>query len=760
MSDDRTWYGGDPYSEPPADGHRGRRERGGQGGPEWADQDPNGGQPPYPRRPPEQGGPYRGGRDPYRPAPPSGGGRPRDPYEPRDPYDPSYRGRGAQGRPGPQNPQNPQYPQYPQNPPSGARRGPGGPGGGPGGPGGPGPGGDPWRPQSGQPADPWEPDYDQGGRSGRDRARPGRPQGYDQGAGAGGYRSPGGYGADPDGFRRPGGRDDLAGTGGRRGRARSNADGLGATAVDGTINPDLDLNELDPSGKARGAAAGRGRAGKKKRSRGRTIAKWTSISLAAVLVLAGGFAYYAYQSTIGSFKHTALAPSNLQQSALPVDPYGNTAMNILLLGSDTRDSSEDCTLGGDCEGTAAGANADGELVLHVSADRTNATVMSIPRDTLINVPKCSTDSSGNVTITSYYQGQINSALQWGPECQVAAVHDLTGITITGYILFDFSGVVSMSNALGGVPVCVTKAVHDKNSGLQLPAGVSTVQGNTALEFLRTRDSFFDGSDLGREQTTHYFFTQLLQTVRTKMNLSSVTTLFSLGQAAAKSTTVSNNFSGLSNLEGLIESLDKVPNKAITFLTMPWFLDPTNASRVEVSQPSATQMFNNIQNDVSYTNNAAKSSAAPKPPAVPSAPASVDKGNVPVNVVNADGVTGRAGAIADSLVNAGFSQAAADGDGTTAATSEVYYPSGDSADADAVAAALKIPAAQVQQSGQYSKVTVIVGNDFVSGSTYTVVSAGGSTAGAASAPSESFESNADSTGECIPVESGTLQMAHQ
>jgi LCP family protein required for cell wall assembly len=527
-----------------------------------------------------------------------------------------------------------------------------------------------------------------------------------------------------------------------------------------------DPHEVGPPPDGRTVMRRRNPAGTKKRSRARTIVKWASISMATVLVATVAFAAYAYKTTVGDIKHTALLPKGVTQAALPVDPFGDTAMNILLIGSDTRDTAEDCELGGVC---GPGANADSEIILHVSADRTNATVMSIPRDTVTNVPQCSTDKAGNVTVTGHVEAQINSALQDGPECQVAADHDLTGITITGYIMFDFSGVVSMSDALGGVPVCVTAAVDDSSpgsgSGLKLPAGDSTVQGVQALEFLRTRDSFFDGSDLGREETTHYFFSQLIRTLRGKMNFDDVATLLSVGQAMARSTTVSDNFTGLGNLEGLVESLDKVPTDAITFVTMPWAPDPENNARVIVDQPDATTMFHNIQNDVSYTNDssAAKSAPAPStaPPAPPAPPrATVDKAEVHVGVYNADGVTGRAGKIAAALSADGFSRASAIGDLSSAATTEVYYPSGDSAQADAVASALKIPTAQVHESGDYSTVVVMVGTDFEVGSTYTPVVTAGNTSGAASAPSQSFEQNADSTGECIPVESGNLTMAHQ
>ena len=514
----------------------------------------------------------------------------------------------------------------------------------------------------------------------------------------------------------------------------------------------------------------RGRGGDadhRRRSRLRRTLKWTAIAVSTVLVAGLGFAAYVYKTTVGDLKHTSLLPQGVTQAPLPADPYGDTAMNILLIGSDTRETAADCDLGGDC---GPGANGDGELILHVAADRSNITVMSIPRDTETTVPQCATDAQGQVTVTGSFQGMINSALQDGPQCQVLADHELTGITITGYIMFDFGGVVAMSNALGGVPVCVTAAVDDPNSGLQLPAGVSTVQGIQALEFLRTRDSFFDGSDLGREETTHYFFEQMIRTVRSRLNLGSAATLLSLAQAAASSMTVSDNFSGLGNLEGLIESLNRVPTDAITFVTMPWQLDPANQARVQPLTPDAEQMFQNIQNDVSYSNVQVGAPTATSAPAATSAAgvpstADVDKAQVTVDVYNADGVTDRAAAVADVLSADGFTQAVAAGDADAAAQTEIYYPAGDASEGAAVAAALGVPSGQVAQSDEYSVVTVVVGQDFESGGTLqpAVASSGGAAAAspAATAPSDSSETNAmDSGSECIPVDSGNLAMAQQ
>ena len=549
-----------------------------------------------------------------------------------------------------------------------------------------------------------------------------------------------------------------------------------APSAPGHVNADLDLDLLDPTGRAQRAWAKEQARLNRPRSRARQATKWGAIGMCLVLLAAAGFAGYIYETTIGSIKSTALLPKGMTQAALPADKYGNTPLNILLIGSDTRDTAADCALGGVC---GAGANADSEMILHVSAEGTNATLLSIPRDTVADLPNCTQDKAGDTTLTGTYSDyQINSALQYGPECQVAADHYLTGITITGYIMFDFSGIVTMSDALGGVPVCVTHAVDDKNSGLKLPAGTSVIKGDQALEFLRTRDSFFDGSDLGREMATHYFLSQLIQTMRKNVNFNNLGELLALAQAGAQSTTVSSNFSGLSSLESLVESLDKVPSKNITMMTMPWQYDPTNNARI-IPLSSAQAIFTDIQDDVSFTDTSSSSDSVPapssspasKPTTAPSAP--VTKSQVPVSVFNADGVTGRAGAITQALESDGFTDSQAQSqEAPTVTSSLVYYASSsEQAGALAVASALGIPSDQVQENSNFPGVSVFVGSDFESGTKFVpLVSTTSSappvdTSGAPTPPSDSQESFAtSSSNECIPWFSGTgpgtLQIVHE
>jgi LCP family protein required for cell wall assembly len=520
-----------------------------------------------------------------------------------------------------------------------------------------------------------------------------------------------------------------------------------------------------PGGGRRGRAGAQGRPRKGKGSRRRKILKWTAVSTAAVLLVAVGVAAYAVIHLNGNIKHTALLPSTVTQSAEAPDKFGNTAMNVLLIGTDARVTAADCSLGGDCSSGGDG-NSDVMMVIHLAADRTNSTIMSIPRDTMTTIPDCGTNKS--------YYGMINSSLSYGASCTVATVHQLTGLTIDHYVEVDFSGVVAMSDAIGGVPVCVSDNMYDKDSGLRLNAGTSVVKGQQALEFVRTRHGFYDGSDLGREKAQHIFLSNMIRQVRSEASFTNISNLYSVANAATKSLQVDNGLDGVTNLLSLFDTMNKVPTNRVTFVTMPWMLDPQNTERVIPEQAEAAQMFANIKNDVSYssakstesgsaqsesdsaTSTATAEATADAQQAAADSGSSVITSQVHAQILNTTGVSGRASALAQALAADGFSSSnLSTGNASATSKTVVYYPSGRSDSAAAVASALGIPSSQVQQSSAYSEVTVLVGSDWTGGTTYpaTATASGSASAGAsgaASAPSSSSQLNASTTGQCVQV----------
>jgi LCP family protein required for cell wall assembly len=357
-----------------------------------------------------------------------------------------------------------------------------------------------------------------------------------------------------------------------------------------------------------GPVGHRRRAARKKKSRRRRIAKWTSLSLAAVLVLVTAFAGYWWWRLNHNIHVSSLHASMNSIKTMPEhkDQFGHTAMNILVIGTDARETQADCNLGGDCAiGDSNGGNADVEMILHLSADRSNLDVISIPRDTYTNIPSCKTSTGG---VSQAYFGMINSALQNSTGCQVDAVEQLTGLQIDHFMQVDFNGVVQITDAVGGVPICTNQPVNDPYSGLNLPAGTTTVKGVTALELLRSRHGFGDGSDLERESVQHIYLSSLVRKIKANANLTDWNNLLGIADTATKSLTVDPGLDSIIKLASLAEDMKGVPTDRIEFLTMP-----TVAYGAHLKPDTATdqQLFTLVNNDQSLT-------AAPPAPKTPAA----------------------------------------------------------------------------------------------------------------------------------------------
>ena len=181
--------------------------------------------------------------------------------------------------------------------------------------------------------------------------------------------------------------------------------------------------------------------------------------------------------------------------------------NILLIGSDTRvgqfDSDED----------VEGARNDVTMLVHVSQDHQQLTAVSFPRDLMVPIPACTNPETG----TSYpaaASAQFNTALgNGGVSCVVDTVENLTGLSIPYAGLITFNGVIEMSNALGGVDVCVAKPIDDTvHRACTSRAGTHTLPGSDALAFLRSRHGVGDGSDLARISSQQVFLSALVRKV--------------------------------------------------------------------------------------------------------------------------------------------------------------------------------------------------------------------------------------------------------
>lgn len=354
---------------------------------------------------------------------------------------------------------------------------------------------------------------------------------------------------------------------------------------------------------------------------------WRRIAIAAlvlVLVLAGlGTAWYVKLDR------------NLKTVAIPNGIQGlgdaGTPLNLLVIGSDTRGGEQNCKLSNSCGETTK--NADVQMLVHISADRSNATVVSIPRDTVVELPECAITAAGGTpspgassdpASASGTHGRINSTLIGGPACTISAMTQLSGLQIAHFAMVDFAGVVTMSDAVGGVDVCVDGDVYDPYSGLKLKKGQHTLQGVAALQFLRTRHGFGDGSDIGRTVAQHTFLSSMLRKLESAGTLLNPTKDYALAETATSALTVDSGL-GVRDLASLALMGAKIPTDHITFVTMPTKVDPRYPGAV-VPAPNASVLFSRLSVDVPYVEpssqpfsvTAPAPSAATKPAATPPA----------------------------------------------------------------------------------------------------------------------------------------------
>ena len=465
----------------------------------------------------------------------------------------------------------------------------------------------------------------------------------------------------------------------------------------------------------------------------------------AILVLAtAGAGWWFYQHLNGNINSVSLDGKGGSEKA---DAFGRTPINILVMGSDGRTSKADCKLGGGCSQTGVqtgNGNADVQMVVHISADRSNATVMSIPRDTMVDVPACKDSESGQST--SGYYGQINSALQYGPACQVATIHQLTGIPIDHFVKLDFSGVVKMSDAVGGVSVCVDHNVYDTYSHLKLSRGTHTLKGEAALEFVRSRHGFGDGSDLGRTVSQHIFLSAMIRKFKSAGTLTDPTAVYDLADAATKALTVDDGLGSVKKLIGLAADVNKVPTKRMTFTTMQTAADPNDTNRVVVGA-GAKALFSSIADDQSLSTGSGKKSAAASATATAAA---VPASEIAVTVENGTEITGRASAIANALTGQGFSSATTTANAPSpATTTTLTYGTGRKAEAQTAAKALGLPTKHIEE-GTGTGLTLVIGSDWTSGTTYPGGSSSPAPADTKAAVSNAHAQTADEAKTCAKV----------
>lgn len=273
----------------------------------------------------------------------------------------------------------------------------------------------------------------------------------------------------------------------------------------------------------------------------------------------------------------------------PPPPGNRAAMNVLLIGSDDRDGAN--AQYGDAN---SGARSDTTMLLHVAADRKSATVASIPRDTMVQLPSC---REPNGTMSTPQLGMFNSAFSiGGAACTVGTVEAISGLTIDHVLVVDFTGFKKLVDAIGGIPIHLDQAVDDPDSHLFLPAGTTVVNGEQALAFVRARHNLGDGSDIGRMSRQQQFLNSALDTLTANGTLDDPGKLYKVLDAATKALTTDPALGSLPALADFASDLKQVPRQQVTYLTVPWQWYQPDPNRVRLA-PKAQELFTAMRNDM-------------------------------------------------------------------------------------------------------------------------------------------------------------------
>ncbi|AZM55536.1 transcriptional regulator [Streptomyces sp. WAC 01529] len=348
----------------------------------------------------------------------------------------------------------------------------------------------------------------------------------------------------------------------------------------------------------------RGSRGRRRKPRDRrkkvlVVSAWTAASVAVLGGTALGVVYYKLNGNIKGVDINAALGTDRPRD------IDNGSQDILVLGSDSR-SGKNAKYGKD-EGAA---RSDTAMIVHVYKGHKKASVVSIPRDTLISRPECATEDGR--TDPGGQRQMFNTAYEvGGPACAVKTVEKMSGIRMDHYVEVDFTGFKKLIDTLGGVDITTKKAIRDKDSHLDLDAGTHTLDGEQALGLVRTRHGVGDGSDLGRIQLQQAFIKALLDQVKDVGLFSSWDKLYNLANDATSAITTDSDLNDVKSLASFAGGLKGIGAGDMKMVTMPIQYDPADPNRVLPLEEADQEVWDALRADKPIPKSATDKSAGDK-----------------------------------------------------------------------------------------------------------------------------------------------------
>jgi LCP family protein required for cell wall assembly len=439
------------------------------------------------------------------------------------------------------------------------------------------------------------------------------------------------------------------------------------------------------------------------------IAAWIAAGLAGVLLLGAVTGVVTVDHILSGIKKI---------NPFCTDPCGRPGggvkgdLNILIVGSDSRSGLTDAQKKQLHVGHDVGRRSDTMILLHIPRGGGKAILVSLPRDSLVLIPKHK-DATGHVVPASH--NKLNTAYSFGgPKLTVATVEKNTGVRIDHYVEVNFLGFVKMVDALGGVTVCTPTPISDPvrrlptggygGSGLELPKGKSNLNGVRALEYVRARE-FDPSADLGRIQRQQKFMGAMVQKAKSAGILLNPVRVLNFVGAVADSLTTDKDF-GTKQIKDLALNLRSMSPAHVEMIRVPLKPGSFNMGAignvVEWDPVLSRQLFRDLTLDRPVgAADQGKSAKVTIPPS-----------SITVPVLNATKRNGLATKVAGDLDALGFHASASFSkpSGGDSKTTVIRYGPSRADSAKTLAAA--IPGSTLQEvSGLGSGLQVIVGSSY-------------------------------------------------
>ena len=318
------------------------------------------------------------------------------------------------------------------------------------------------------------------------------------------------------------------------------------------------------------------------------------IGVALAVVLVSGVSVSAF--VVSDLYGTATADAVELEGQQPVPPDISEyegGFDMLLVGTDTCEDEYAHLFGDRCSGDDAEGNLnDVNILLHVSEEPRRITAVSFPRDLMLPIPEC-TREDGSMTAAMSKQPLNSAYMDGGLNCVAKTVADVTGQDIEFAASVTFGGVIEITNAIGGVDVCLATPIKDRYTGLDMAAGTHTILGLEALQFLRTRHGVGDGSDLGRIGNQQQYMSSLARKLISGEVLGNVPTMLRLANTALSNLEASTSLTNPMTIVQVALAVKDVPFEDIVFLQYPTYEDPDDANKVVADTESAQAMWDAI-----------------------------------------------------------------------------------------------------------------------------------------------------------------------